>query len=150
GDFAAALAASEPVPEPALRQVMERVKRSAAGEATQDNSGPAERDLSFLDPSDKPGHLGRLGHYEILSVVGRGGMGVVLNGVDEARHGVVAIKVVASPLAANGLSRQRFQREARAVAAVSHEHVVAIHGVEEADGLPYLVMQYVGGVSLQE
>jgi serine/threonine-protein kinase len=141
-DLAAALATEEPEPEPALRLVMERAKRSSGPEPTRAEQDPAAIDLSFLTPSDKPGHLGRLGHYEILAVVGRGGMGVVLKGFDEALHRVVAIKVVAAPLAMTGLARQRFQREARAAAAVTHEHVVAIHGVEEADGLPYLVLQY--------
>jgi serine/threonine-protein kinase len=61
---------------------------------------------------------------------------------------------LAPQLAASALARQRFTREApreaQAAAAVSHDHVVTIHAVEEAQGLPYLVMQYVSGVSLQE
>jgi len=85
----------------------------------------------FLTPSQKPGAVGRLDHYEILEVVGRGGMGVVLKGFDEKLHRVVAIKVLAAELAVSGTARQRFTREARAAAAVSHEHVVTIHAVEE-------------------
>jgi serine/threonine protein kinase len=104
----------------------------------------------FLAPSQKPGALGRLDHYEILEVVGRGGMGVVLKGFDEKLHRVVAIKVLAAELAVSGTARQRFTREARAAAAVSHEHVVTIHAVEEDHRPPYLVMQFVDGVSLQE
>ena len=88
--------------------------------------------LDFLDPSDKPGSLGRLGHYEVLEVVGRGGMGVVLKAFDENLHRVVAIKVMAPQLAASATARQRFTREARAAAAVTHDHVVTIHAVEEA------------------
>ncbi|HMF17666.1 MAG TPA: serine/threonine-protein kinase, partial [Gemmataceae bacterium] len=56
----------------------------------------------------------------------------------------------AAQLAANAAARKRFTREARAQAAVSHDHVVTIHAVEEMNGLPYLVMQYVSGMSLQE
>src|SRR5262249_49331374 len=97
-----------------------------------------------------PGGLGRLGHYEILEVVGRGGMGIVFRAHDDHLRRIVAIKVMAPQLAASALARQRFTREARAAAAVSHDHVVTIHAVEEAQGLPYLVMQYVSGVSLQE
>jgi uncharacterized protein (TIGR03067 family) len=106
--------------------------------------------LDFLDPPAKPGQLGKLAHYEILEVIGRGGMGVVLKGFDQTLHRVVAVKVMAPELAASGTARDRFEREARAAAAISHDHVVTIHAVDEAKGLPYLVMQYVHGVSLQE
>src|SRR5262249_20145526 len=56
--------------------------------------------LEFLDRSDKPNSLGRLGHYEVLEVIGRGGMGIVLRAFDEKLHRVVAIKVMAPRLAA--------------------------------------------------
>jgi hypothetical protein len=110
----------------------------------------ADESLDFLAPSDKAGSLGRLGHYEVQGVVGRGGMGVVLKAFDETLHRVVAVKVMAPQLAASTTARRRFTREARAAAAVSHDHVVTIHAVEEADRLPYIVMQYVAGVSLQD
>jgi tRNA A-37 threonylcarbamoyl transferase component Bud32 len=113
--------------------------------------GPGgELKLDFLIPSEKPGHLGRLGHYEVTEVIGRGGMGVVLKAFDEKLHRVVAIKVMAPQLAASATARQRFTREAQAAAAVRNEHVIDIHAVEEANGLPYLVMEYVSGMSLQE
>jgi WD40 repeat protein/tRNA A-37 threonylcarbamoyl transferase component Bud32 len=106
--------------------------------------------FDFLTPSEKPGHLGRLGHYEVIEVIGRGGMGVVLKAFDEKLHRVVAIKVMAPQLATSATARQRFAREAQAAAAVRDQHVIGIHAVEEADGLPYLVMEYVSGLSLQE
>src|SRR5690348_3501835 len=56
--------------------------------------------LSFLGPPREAGHLGRLGHYEVLEVVGSGGFGIVLKAFDEALHRVVAIKVLAPQLAA--------------------------------------------------
>ena len=111
---------------------------------------PPDDDLSFLKPSQKAGHLGRLDHYEILARLGKGGMGVVLKAFDEKLHRVVAIKVLAPELAASGTARKRFIREARAAAAVAHEHVVAIHAVEEEHRPPYLVMEFIAGVSLQE
>src|SRR5262245_39388185 len=122
------------------------------GETQTHDTGSAEAGAvpDFLTPSQKPGALGRLDHYEVLEVVGRGGMGVVLKAFDEKLHRVVAIKVLAAELAVSGTARQRFTREARAAAAVSHEHVVTIHAVEENHRPPYLVMQFIDGVSLQE
>ena len=105
--------------------------------------------LAFLDPPADPRSMGSLGPYQILEVIGRGGMGVVLKGSDSALARVVAIKVLAPELSFLGSARLRFAREARAAASVAHEHVVAIHAVDSWKGLPYLVMQYVPGKSLQ-
>jgi hypothetical protein len=104
----------------------------------------------YLGPTDDPRMLGRLGGYEVVGVVGRGGMGVVLKGWDAALHRYVAIKVLAPQLAAGAAARQRFAREAQAAAAVVHDNVLAIHAVAEANGLPYLVMPYVRGPSLEK
>jgi serine/threonine-protein kinase len=106
--------------------------------------------LDFLAPSDDPEALGRLGAYEVRDVLGRGGMGIVLKAFDPALDRMVALKVLSPALAASGAARRRFAREAKAAAAVVHEHVVAIHAVDCWRGLPYLVMQYVSGRSLQE
>jgi eukaryotic-like serine/threonine-protein kinase len=108
--------------------------------------------LGFLEPSDAAHAemLGRLGPYHIIEVLGSGGMGVVLKALDPALDRTVAIKVLTPALAHGATARRRFAREARAVAAVGHEHIVAIHAVDEFRGLPYLVMQYVPGRSLQE
>jgi hypothetical protein len=112
--------------------------------------GPANAatDLSFLAPPSEPGSLGRLDHYEVLGVVGRGGMGIVLRARDTKLLRVVALKVLASPLAASGTARQRFAREARAAAAVRDEHVIDIHAVHDEAPVPYLVMEFIDGCSL--
>jgi serine/threonine protein kinase len=109
-----------------------------------------EQPLEFLAPSDWPDSIGRLGGYEVKGVLGRGGMGVVLKAFDPALTRSVAIKVMSASLASSGAARQRFLREARAAAAVVHEHVVAVYAVVEAAGLPFLVMEYVPGRSLQD
>src|SRR5262245_50961345 len=109
----------------------------------------ADPDLSFLVPSAKPGSLGRLGHYEILAVVGQGGMGIVLKAFDEQLHRVVAIKVLAAPLAASGTARKRFVREARAAAAVRDDHVIDIYAVCDDGPVPYLVMELIDGQNLE-
>ena len=88
-------------------------------------------ELDFLAPSEDPASLGRLGPYEIIGVLGQGGMGVVLKAFDPALSRVVAIKVLAPQLAASGAARRRFSREAKAAAAVVHDHVVAIHAVDD-------------------
>jgi serine/threonine-protein kinase len=150
-DWAAAARALETPPDsdPLLRGAMEELKgegRSTEAPARQTAGAPA---LSFLAPPEKPGQLGRLDGYEVLEVIGRGGMGVVLKALDPPRGRLVAIKVLAPEWATSPAARKRFAREAEATAAVRHEHVVAIHAVAEVDGLPYLVMEYVPGTSLQ-
>ncbi len=106
--------------------------------------------LGFLAPSDWPDSLGRLGTYEVKGVIGRGGMGVVLKAFDPALSRNVAIKVLSASLATCGAARRRFLREAKAAAAVAHEHVVSVFAVEEKAGLPFLVMEYIAGHSLQD
>jgi eukaryotic-like serine/threonine-protein kinase len=107
-------------------------------------------DLSFLAPSSGPGALGRLDHYEVLEVVGRGGMGIVLRARDTKLERIVAIKVLAAPFAASGSARQRFAREARAAAAVRDEHVIDIHAVRDDAPVPYLVMEFIAGCTLED
>jgi serine/threonine protein kinase len=110
----------------------------------------AELPPGFLQPSEQTDSMGRLAHYEILSEVGSGGMGLVLKAFDTSLRRVVAIKVMAPHLAANLAARRRFVREAQAVAAVAHELVVAIHAVEDKHEPPYLAMQFIEGKTLQE
>ena len=114
------------------------------------NSGGGEVSLTFLQPCDKPGRLGQLDQYEIIEVVGQGGMGAVLRAFDTKLSRVVAVKVMAPELAANPSAVKRFQREATTAAAVVHEHVVTIHAVETSHRPPYLVMQFVEGQTLQQ
>ncbi len=108
--------------------------------------------IQFLDPADSelPEVLGKLGPYEVVEFLGRGGMGLVLKARDPSLDRMVAIKVLTPALAHGATARRRFAREAKAVAAVGNEHIVAIHAVDEFRGLPYLVMQYVPGRSLQD
>ncbi|MFO0803197.1 MAG: protein kinase [Gemmataceae bacterium] len=113
---------------------------------TMDSAG--QSDLGFLDPPTKPGSLGRLGHYEILGVLGRGGFGIVFKAFDDTLHRIVAIKAMAPHLAATSPPRKRFLGEARAVAAIKHENVVSVFAVEEKP-IPYLVMEFVAGDTLQ-
>jgi serine/threonine protein kinase len=134
-------------PDPTLCEVLERLHDGKSLERTR-AADPA--DLFFLRPAGRPDILGTLGEYEVQEVIGAGGMGVVLKAFDPALHRMVAIKVLAAAVAGSATARRRFTREAQAAAAVCHENVVTVHGVHEVDGLPYLVMQYIEGESLQE
>jgi serine/threonine-protein kinase len=145
------LGRADGAPEAALLRVMDELKGTDnKGERSPPAGGGKDLSLPFLQPSGKPGYRGRLGHYEIHGIIGRGGMGVVLKAFDTALLRTVAVKVLAPHLAASAGARQRFIREAQAAAQVSHDHVVAIHAVDASGDLPYLVMQYIPGTSLQE
>ncbi|MCO8123758.1 serine/threonine protein kinase [Stieleria sp. TO1_6] len=108
--------------------------------------------LPFLKPSDDPAYIGRLHHFEILRIIGRGGMGIVLEAFDTHLQRIVAIKVLNPEYDKNDVARQRFCREGRAAAAISHEHVVAMHQVarEDQGEVAFLVMQYIEGDTLEE
>lgn len=119
-------------------------------DATSPNALPIQQTLELLAPTDDPGMLGRIGVYEISGVIGSGGMGVVLKGVDRSLDRTVAIKVLSPHLASTAAARRRFEREAKAAAAVLHPNVIAIHAVSVDSPLPYLVMPYVRGATLQK
>ncbi len=103
----------------------------------------------LLSPPSHPEMMGRIGRYEVERLIGAGGMGVVFKAFDTELNRPVAIKLLAPFLAGSGPARKRFAREARAAAAVVHEHVVPIHNVETEGESPFLVMHYVAGDSLQ-
>ncbi len=105
--------------------------------------------LSMLNATDDPEMLGRIGGYEVSGVVGSGGMGIVLKAFDRPLDRTVAIKVLAPRLASSGAARRRFAREAKAAATVLHPNVIVIHGVSNDGALPFLVMPYLRGESLQ-
>jgi len=108
-----------------------------------------EESLTFLTTSARPDSLGRLGHYEVLQVLGRGGFGIVFRAFDEMLQRVVALKVMAPQLAATSPARKRFLREARSTAQVRHENVVQVYEVAEQP-LPYLAMEFIPGETLQQ
>jgi serine/threonine protein kinase len=138
--------------KPAIQCAAEELAGRACVEDTQAerpaDDGGVEA-LDFLAPSDKPDSLGRIGHYEVLEVLGKGGFGIVFRAFDDVLQRVVAVKVLAPQMAATSPARKRFLREARAAAAVKHDNVVQIHATEEQP-LPYLVMEYVPGETLQQ
>lgn len=119
-------------------------------EGNTDETNYDNRWQSFLKPCDTPNRIGRLGQYEVVELIGRGGMGVVLLAHDPKLNRVVAIKLLAPELSADPMAVRRFLREARAAAAVSHDHVVTIFAIHEEDRPPLLVMEFIEGQSLQQ
>src|SRR5689334_20684999 len=91
-----------------------------------------------------------VGEYFLQRELGRGGMGVVYLARDVQLDRDVAIKVLPSPLARTAESRERFLREARTAAGLSHPHIVPIHRVGEAGGFVFFVMSYIEGETLGE
>jgi Tol biopolymer transport system component len=90
-----------------------------------------------------------LGPYEVLSLLGAGGMGEVYRARDSRLDRAVAIKIVRDGLGGGDL-RARFEREARAISHLSHPHICAIYDIGNADGSEYLVMEYVEGETLAD
>jgi serine/threonine protein kinase/Tol biopolymer transport system component len=92
----------------------------------------------------------RLGRYEILAFVGAGGMGEVYRARDTRLERTVAIKILAPHLADDERLRQRFDREARAVSALSHPHIGSLYDVDRQSGIDFIVLEYLEGETLAE
>ena len=90
----------------------------------------------------------RLGPYEIVSPAGAGGMGEVYRARDTRLNRTVALKVLPPDLTNDPAARQRFEREARAVAALSHPHICTLHDIGQQDGTDFLVMEFLDGETL--
>jgi eukaryotic-like serine/threonine-protein kinase len=90
----------------------------------------------------------RLGPYEIVALLGVGGMGEVYRARDPQLRRDVALKVLPAAFSTDSTRRQRFEREARAVAALNHPHIVTIYNIERADGADFIAMELVGGRTL--
>ena len=89
-----------------------------------------------------------LGPYQVGSRIGVGGMGEVYKAVDTRLGRAVAIKVLPADLAADSLGRERFEREARAVAALNHPHICTLYDIGTQDGIHFLVMELLEGETL--
>ncbi len=92
--------------------------------------------------------LTRLGDFRIVREIGRGGMGIVYEAVQESLRRRVAVKVLASRLPFDEKDRKRFLREARTAGQLHHTNIVPILGVGEQDGYDFYVMQYIDGIGL--
>src|SRR5262245_1110329 len=106
---------------------------------------PAVRKEAELGP--RPGDM--FGHYQIQSLLGKGGMGLVFLAQDRALDRPVALKFLSAPLQQQEESRRRFLREAKAAAALDHPYICKIYQTGEIEGCPFIAMEYVRGDTLR-
>jgi hypothetical protein len=143
--------AAQPMPSDQTTRTFSADANPTPGDRTVvHNESPGFDSLGFLQPPTRTGSMGRLDHYEILERIGVGGFGTVFRAFDDRLHRIVAIKVLAPAYAANGSARRRFVREARTAASVKNEHIVGIYDVKEDAQPPYLAMEMIDGISLQD
>jgi eukaryotic-like serine/threonine-protein kinase len=90
----------------------------------------------------------RLGPYEIVAAVGKGGMGEVYRARDTRLERTVAIKILPDRLAERSDLRDRFEREARTIASLNHPHICVLHDIGHDNSTHYLVMEYLEGDTL--
>jgi hypothetical protein len=101
-------------------------------------------------PPAATGELGRLGPYRVVKQLGAGGMGAVYMALDTRLNRRLALKVMLPTFAANSAAKERFLREAKAVAQISHDNVVTVYEADERNGVPYIAMQFLQGMPLDE
>jgi serine/threonine protein kinase len=106
--------------------------------------------VGLLQASSDPTALGEVDGMPIYSVVGQGGMGVVLKAHDRSLQRFLAVKLLSPMLSSSGAARQRFFREAQAAAAVVHPNIVPIYAISDDRALPYIVMPFIAGGNLQQ
>src|SRR5262245_50349186 len=92
----------------------------------------------------------RLGPYEIQSAIGAGGMGEVYKAKDTRLDRIVAVKVLPAHVASDPDLKQRFEREAKTLGALSHPHICPVFDVGSQNGIDFLVMEYLEGQTLAE
>src|SRR5262245_39686412 len=92
----------------------------------------------------------RLGTYEVLALLGKGGMGEVYRALDHKLGREVALKLLPEELSHEGDRLLRFEREARILASLNHSNIATLHGLEDSGGQHFLVMELVPGETLAE
>jgi urea transport system substrate-binding protein len=103
-----------------------------------------------LAPPVQPNEIGRLNQYRIIRVIGRGGMGIVFEAEDITLLRPVALKLLWTGSSISTISKERFLQEAQTVARLRDDHIVTLHQVGEFAGVPYLVMELLQGVNLDD
>jgi len=132
-----------------LPMVRERWKLLRKMEAEIDAIFPAAQPhRGVTRPPRIDGDFPRIPGYEILDVLGHGGMGVVYKALDQELNRVVALKMLLYGAYSSNHERKRFVREAKAIAQLTHSNLVQVHHIGEVDGCPYFTMEFISGGSL--
>jgi serine/threonine protein kinase len=155
-DLRSGLTVADDPRDAAVEQVIRSAAGLAAGETEAPAGGQPQRTtvvLDFLAPPQTVEEIGRLAGFRVLRLLGRGGMGMVFLAEDTALRRRVALKVLSPDFARRPDAAERFLREARAAAALHHDHVITIYQVGEADSpagrVPFLAMELLEGASLE-
>ena len=138
--------------DPDLKSEVESLLSSLGAAPSSFLESPAIEAMPALSPKDRGGHLSRgvhLGPYEILAPLGAGGMGEVYRARDPKLDREVAIKVLPESVAGDPDTLARFEREAKAVAALSHPNILSIFDFGTQDGVAYAVMELLEGETLR-
>jgi predicted Ser/Thr protein kinase len=141
--------------DPALRVLLQQMRETSAdalgGEQPRGRTLDDDEPLIFPEAPTERAPLGRLGPYNIIRLLGEGSTGLLYEAYDTKLDRIVAIKVLRRDLAALAAARARFDREARAAAALIHDHIVTVYDVGfMPDFPPFFVMEYINGRSLRE
>jgi len=144
-----AVVAALRVEAPSLPPLYSPVPGDSAGAKANPGAAHLEDVLRLLAPPQQSGEIGWLAHYRIERLLGQGGMGLVFEAEDLHLQRRVALKVMKPRLASDFVERQRFLREARAMAAVRDDHIVTVYQVSQDRDLPYLAMELLDGQCLE-
>jgi serine/threonine protein kinase len=128
----------------------EQKDETVVGGSTTPSAAGRIESFDFLAPAQAGEGLGWLAHYRVIKLLGAGGMGMVFHAEDTHLNRSVALKVVRPDLARDELLRQRFLREARAMAAVKSDYIVTVYQVDQANDIPFLAMEFLEGQSLDD
>ncbi len=142
----------KPSPKPTAPKSAGKTAGTASGTkgSAKNRSSEPDETFAFLAPPKSSDEIGRLAHYRVLRVLGKGGMGTVFMAEDTRLYRIVALKVMLPSIAKKEVARDRFIREARATAKIDHDHIITIYEVNENSEVPYAAMQYLKGMTLED
>jgi serine/threonine protein kinase len=136
--------------DPELRQQVERLLEAHEHEDSFLTAPALEAAAKAMTAAPAGPLIGsKLGHYQLLSLLGVGGMGEVYKAEDLKLGRTVALKFLPPTTVSDSQAKRRFLREARAASALNHPNIVTIHAIEEAEGMNFIVMEYVEGATLK-
>ncbi|HIA26717.1 MAG TPA: serine/threonine protein kinase [Planctomycetes bacterium] len=138
--------------EKIARKEVRLLQARPIGKDKEEESSPAEGTTISLPSVDESGELApahRLGAFRIVSVLGRGGMGTVYEAFDATLQRSVALKVLAPQLTSQTSQVERFRREARVVASISHPNITHVYGLGDDSNLDWFAMELIRGETLQ-